>query len=259
MQFYLKTILFALLTLLIFISCEEETPNEPPAQDFPDYYPDGIGSTFKYSVTEKDSVGNILQSGTRNILFSGSYNLNGIDYTTQDDSLDFGSQSSVATYLFRKTETAVFYAVDTSQIALLIPDTLKQYVTLRDEMQLLFYPLTSGSSWSLYRITVQVQPGIEVKILDIVASFVGIEQLAVNLVSQTIVVPSRKVKYTLELFTEIGSPPQRYSAFMWYAENIGLVKYEGNQFVVNIGGGGISFEPSSNILTQELIDYSISE
>ena len=97
MPFYLKTILFALLTLLIFVSCEEETPNEPPAQDFPDYYPDGIGSTFKYSVTEKDSIGNLVQSGTRNILFSGSYNLNGIDYTTQEDSLDFGSQSSVNT------------------------------------------------------------------------------------------------------------------------------------------------------------------
>ena len=244
---------------MLLTGCEEETPNEPPAQDFPDYYPDGIGSIFKYSVTEKDSIGNLVQTGTRNILYSGSYNLNGIDYTTQEDSLDFGSQSSVNTYLFRKTETAVFYAVDTSQISLLIPDTLKQFVTLRDEMQLLFYPLTSGSSWSLYRITAQVQPGIEVKILDIVASFVGIEQLAVNLVSQTIVVPSRKVKYTMELFTEIGSPPQRYSAFMWYAENIGLVKYEGNQFVVNIGGGGISFEPSSNILTQELTNYSISE
>lgn len=255
MNIYLKIIFLSLLALVLLTGCEEETPNEPPAQDFPDYYPDGIGSTFKYSVTEKDSIGNLLQSGTRNIFFSGSYNLNGIDYTAQDDSLDFGSQSSVNTYLFRKTETAVFYAVDTSQISLLIPDTLKQYVNLRDEMQLLFYPLTSGSSWSLYRITAQVQPGIEVKILDIVASFVGIEQLAVNLVSQTIVVPSRKVKYTLELFTEIGSPPQRYSAFMWYAANIGLVKYEGNQFVVNIGGGGITFEPSSNILTQELIEY----
>ena len=253
----LKLFFFTLLSLAILIGCEEETPNEPPAQYFPDYYPDGIGSTFKYSVTEKDSIGNLVQSGTRNILFSGSYNLNGIDYTTQEDSLDFGSQSSVNTYLFRKTETAVFYAVDTSQISLLIPDTLKQYVNLRDEMQLLFYPLTSGSSWSLYRITAQVQPGIEVKILDIVASFVGIEQLAVNLVSQTIVVPSRKVKYTLELFTEIGSPPQRYSAFMWYAQNIGLVKFEGNQFVINIGGGGITFEPSSNILTQELIEYNI--
>jgi len=254
-----KIIFLALLSLVILTGCEEDTPNEPPAQNFPDYYPSGIGSTFKYSITEKDSAGNLLQSGTRNILFSGSYNLNGIDYTTQEDSLDFGSQSSVNTYLFRKTETAVFYAVDTSQISLLIPDTLKQYVNLRDEMQLLFYPLTTGSSWSLYRITAEVQPGIEVKILDIVASFVGIEQLAVNLVSQTIVVPSRKVKYTLELFTEIGSPPQRYSAFMWYAANIGLVKYEGNQFVVNIGGGGISFEPSSNILTQELIEYSISD
>jgi hypothetical protein len=255
LNIYLKIIFLSLLALVLLTGCEEETPNEPPAQDFPDYYPDGIGSTFKYSVTEKDSVGNLVQSGTRNILFSGSYNLKGIDYTTQEDSLDFGSQSSVNTYLFRKTETAVFYAVDTSQISLLIPDTLKQYVNLRDEMQLLFYPLTSGSSWSLYRITAQVQPGIEVKILDIVASFVGIEQLAVNLVSQTIVVPSRKVKYTLELFTEIGSPPQRYSAFLWYAANIGLVKYEGNQFVVNIGGGGITFEPSSNILTQELIEY----
>ena len=46
---------------------------------------------------------------------------------------------------------------------------------------------------------------------------------------------------------------------MWYVKDIGLVKFEGNQFVVSIGGGGITFEPSSNILTQELIDYSISE
>lgn len=259
MNIYLKIIFLSLLALVLLTGCEEETPNEPPAQDFPDYYPDGIGSTFKYSVTEKDSIGNLLQTGTRNILYSGSYNLNGIDYTTQEDSLDFGSQSSVATYLLRKTETAVFYAVDTSQISLLIPDTLKQYVTLRDEMQLLFYPLTSGSSWSLYRITAQVQPGIEVKILDIVASFDGTEYVQLNIDSVNVVMPSRKVKYTLELFTEIGSPPQRYSAFMWYAANIGLVKYEGNQFVVNIGGGGISFEPSSNILTQELTNYSISE
>jgi hypothetical protein len=246
-----------LLSLLILTGCEEDTPNEPPAQDFPNYYPDGIGSTFKYSVTEKDSVGNILQSGTRNILYSGNFLLNGINYTTQFDSLDFGSQSSVATYLFRKTETAVFYAVDTSQIAQLIPDTLKQYVNLRDEMQLLFYPLKSGSSWSLYRITAQVQPGIEIKILDITATFDKSEQLILIWPTGSLSVYTQKVKYTLELYTEIGSPPQRYSAFMWYAENIGLVKYEGNQFVVNIGGGGITFEPSPNILTQELIEYDI--
>ena len=240
---------------MILAGCEEETPNEPPAQDFPDYYPDGIGSTFKYAVTEKDSIGNLLQSGTRNILFSGSYNLNGIDYTTQEDSLDFGTQSSVNTYLFRKTETAVFYAVDTSQISVLIPDTLKQFVTLRDEMQLLFYPLTSGSSWSLYRITAQVQPGIEVKILDIIASFESSESINLNLTTGMVTVTSQKVKYTIELYTEIGSEPQIYTAYMWYVANIGLVKFEGNQFVVNLGGGGIIFEPSSNILTQELIEY----
>jgi len=242
---------------MILTGCEEETPNEPPPSDYPDYYPGGIGSTFKYSIVEKDSAGNLLQSGSRNIFYSGTYNLNGIEYTTQEDSLDFGSQSSVATYLFRKTETAVFYAVDTSQISLLIPDTLKQYVSLRDEMQLLFYPLTSGSSWSLYRITAEVQPGIEIKILDIIARFESVEQIELTIDSVRIVSPARKVSYTMELFTEIGYPPEKYTAYMWYVQNVGLVKFEGNQFVVNIGGGGISFEPSSNILTQELIEYNI--
>ena len=186
MRIFAKIFFIALLSLLILIGCEEETPNEPPPQDYPDYYPGGIGSTFKYSVVEKDSAGNLVQSGSRNILYSGTYLYNGINYTTQDDSLDFGSQSSVATYLFRKTETAVFYVVDTSQIAQLIPDTLKQFVSLRDEMQLLFYPLTTGSSWSLYRITAQVQPGIEVKILDIVATYENSEQINLNLSSGAI-------------------------------------------------------------------------
>jgi hypothetical protein len=246
-----------LFPFLIFLIGCTETTTEPESTTYPDYYPGGIGSTFKYSIVEKDSAGNLIQSGTRNIFYSGTYNLNGIEYTTQEDSLDFGSQSSVATYLFRKTETAVFYAVDTSQIAQLIPDSLKQYVSLRDGMQLLFYPLTSGSSWSLYRITAQVQPGIEIKILDIIAKFESVDQIALTIDSVRIVFPSRKVSYTMELFSEIDSAPERYTAFMWYVQNVGLVRFEGNQFVVNIGGGGISFEPSSNILTQELIEYNI--
>jgi hypothetical protein len=254
----LKIFFLTLLSLLILIGCEEETPNEPPPQDYPDYYPGGIGSTFKYSVIEKDSAGNLVQSGSRNILYSGTYLYNGINYTTQDDSLDFGSQSSVATYLFRKTETAVFYAIDTSQISLLIPDTLKQFVSLRDEMQLLFYPLTTGSSWSLYRITAQVQPGIEVKILDIVATYENSEQINLNLSSGAISVTSQKVKYTIELYSVVGAEPERYTAYMWYVENMGLVKFEGNQFIIDFSGGGITFEPTSNILTQELIEYEIN-
>jgi hypothetical protein len=258
MNTYVKILLIILISILLLSGCKEDTPTDPPEQTYPDYYPTGIGSTYKYAVTEKDSMGNLVQEGTRNILFSGTALYNGINYTTQDDSLDFGSQSSVSTYLVRKSDTGVFYAMDTSQIALLIPDSLKQYVTLRTEMQLLFYPLTTGSAWSLYRITAEVQPGIEVKILDIIASFEGIEQLAVNLSSGTIVVNARKVKYTIQIFTEIGGIPETYTAFMWYYENIGLVKFEGNQFIIDAGGGGISFEPTSDILSQELTEYNIN-
>jgi len=253
----LRTLVFVLLSLTVFISCKSNTPVDAPEQNYPDYYPGGIGTTFKYSVTETDTLGNLVQEGTRNIVYSGTILYNGINYTTQYDSLDFGSQSSVSTFLFRKTETGVFYAVDTTQIALLIPDSLKQYVSLRDEMQLLFYPLTSGSSWSLYRVTAEIQPGIEIKILDIAARFDGTELVELNLDSITVVVPSRKVRYTLELYTEIGSAPETYTAYMWYAANRGLIKYQGNQFFVSIGGGGITFTPSPNILTQELIQYDI--
>lgn len=256
----MKTLLkiFSRLILLSFflIGCTETT-TEPESTIYPNYYPTGIGSTLKYSVSETDSLGNLIQEGTRNILFSGTSAYNGINYTTQDDSLDFGNQSSVATYLVRKSDTGVFYSVDTSQIAQLIPDSLKQYVTLRTEMQLLFYPLSSGSSWSLYRITAEVQAGVQIKILDIVANYVGSEQISLSIDSSTVVFPSRKVSYTVELYTEIGSAPETYTAFMWYVENIGLVKYEGNQFIIDAGGGGITIEPSSNILTQELIHYDI--
>lgn len=252
-----KILTFLPILLLVLFACEEST-TEPEPTVYPDYYPTGIGTTFKYSVTEKDSSGNLIQNGTRDILFSGSSFYNGINYTTQDDSLDFGSQSSVGTYLVRKSETGVFYAVDTSQISLLIPDSLKQYVTLRTEMQLLFYPLTTGSTWSLYRVTAEVQPGIEVKILDIIASFDGTVQITLDLTSGTIVANAKRVKYTLELFTEIGGEAETYTAYMCYVQNIGLVKFEGNQFVIDTGGGGISFEPTTNILTQDLIDYDIN-
>ncbi len=256
-ELILKTFLFAILTLTVFISCDSNTSVDPQETYYPDYYPDDIGSTFKYSITETDTLGNIVQEGTRNILYSGTTMYNGTNYTTQKDSLDFGSQSSVSTYLFRETNTGVFYAVDTSQISLFIPDSLKQYVTLRTEMQLLFYPLTTGSSWSLYRVTAEVQPGTEIKILDIIANFDGTEYIDLNLDSVAVVVPSRRIKYTLELFTEIGSPPETYSAYMWYVASIGLVKYQGNQFIVSGGGGGITFEPSPNIINQDLIQYNI--
>ena len=250
-------ILSRYLIFLFFIIGCTETTTEPESTTYPDYYPTSINSALKYSVIEKDTLGNIIQSGTRNILFYGSTNYNGINYTTQYDSLDFGSQSSVSTYLVRKSETGVFYAVDTSQISLLIPDSLKQYVTLRNEMELLFYPLTSGSSWSLYRISAEVQPNFVIKILDIIARFEGIEQIDLNIDSVRIVFPSRKVSYTVEIFSEIGSAPETYTAYMWYVQNIGLVKFEGNQFLIDTGSGGITIEPSPNILTQELIDYDI--
>jgi hypothetical protein len=210
-------------------------------------------------VTETDSVGSLVQTGSRNILYSGTTSFRGREYVTQEDSLDFGSQSSVNTFLFRKSTAGIFYAVDTAQIGLLIPDTLRQYVTLRDEMQLLFYPLSNGSSWSLYRVTADIQPGISVRILDIIATFESSEQLDLNLNSGIISVNAQKIKYELEVFEDVTSDPLTYTAYMWFVEDIGLVKFEGNQFILDFSGGAINIEVTDNILSQELIEYNIPE
>jgi hypothetical protein len=257
MKNYMKMLLFGITTLVFFFSCDSDSPTNPPNQNFPEYYPGSSGSYYKYSVTEKDTLGNIIQQGSRSIGFTGTATHNGREYTNQPDTLNFDTLSTNNTFLFRKSDTGVFYAIDTSQISQIIPDTLKQYVTLRDEMQLLFYPLTTGSTWSLYRITAEVQPGIEIKIVDIIAEYDGAEQIDLNLTTGTVSVNSQRVKYTLEYYSDANSDPETYTAYMWFAENIGLVKFEGNQVVLSLTGGGINIDISPNIVTQELIEYSI--
>jgi hypothetical protein len=257
LKIYPEIFFITFFSLFIIIGCEEETPNEPPVQNYPDYYPDGIGSYLKYRISEKDTLGGIIQQGNRVVYYTGTSTHNGREYITQADTLLFDTLSSFNTYLFRKSDTGVFYAVDTNQVSQLIPDSLKQYVLLRDEMQLLFYPLTNGSTWSLYRVTADIQPDISIKLLDVVASFEKSERLILIWPTGSLSVYTQKVKYELELYSDIGSPPEIYTAYMWFAENIGLVKFEGNQFILSIAGGGISFEPSSNVLIQEIIAYDI--
>jgi len=253
----LQVFFVVFLAVIFFQSCDSDNPTNPPNQNFSDYYPGSVGSYYKYSVTERDTLGNIVQQGNRNVSYTGTTTYNSRDYITQSDTLVFDTLSSYNTFLFRKSDTGVFYAVDTSQISQLIPDTLRGYVSLRDEMQLLFYPLTAGSSWSMYRINAEVQPGIEVKILDIIAAYDGAEQIDLNLSTGTVSVNSQRVKYTLEYYSDVNSEPETYTAYMWFVENIGLVRFEGNQVVLSLTGGGINIDISSNILTQELVEYNI--
>ena len=92
-------ILFLFLqAVIVFTGCNDNTTTEPPEQNYPELLSRReLVQLMKYSVTEKDSLGNLVQEGTRNILFSGTAMYNGINYTTQDDSLDFGSQSDFST------------------------------------------------------------------------------------------------------------------------------------------------------------------
>ena len=48
-RFVRKIFFIAIMGLVI--SCSSDNSTNPTEQNFPDYYPGGIGSIFKYSVT----------------------------------------------------------------------------------------------------------------------------------------------------------------------------------------------------------------
>ena len=68
----------------------------------------------------------------------------------------------------------------------------------------------------------------------------------------------KKLSMILEFRLEPEEPSQKFTAFCWVANNIGIIKIVGNAIVVNtILNGEVSLNDSSNTVTHDLIDYNI--
>jgi hypothetical protein len=245
-----------LASIFIFNFCTSDNSTAPPNQNFKNYYPGGKGTTYKFNVEQQESSGNLSVS-TRSVNYGNEIEIGAVKYREQKDSIDDGSTVTENFSYFRKTETGVFYFIDTTGFLSLVPDSIINLISVQDEMRLLLNPLAIGSFWPVFRVTVNLQPGVSYSPIDINGYYVSQEDLTLNLETGTIIATTQKVKYDLDFTTDLNQAAQRFSAYAWFAEEIGIVKMDGSSVLINILlTGGLSFGDTTTI-KQDLLYYDI--
>jgi hypothetical protein len=249
--------IFVCAILFTFNFCTSDNSTNPSEQDLKNYYPGLEGTSYKYEFKQEDPNG-VIVTGTRSVNYGDEIYIDTVKYREQKDSLDDGNSITENISYFRKTPTGIFYFIDISDFLNLFPDSIKNLISTQDEMRLLLNPLASGSIWPVLRITVSLQPGVNFSPMDINGYFIAQEDLTLNLENGTVEVSAQKVKYDLDIVTDLNQTAQRFSAYAWFAEEIGMVKMKGNIVITNILlTGEINFTDTATTVTQDLIDYDI--
>ena len=258
MKFLIKFIYLLLAGLFLTYSCSEENSTNPPGdENLPVYFPGSEGTFYKYEIIESDSNG-IISTGIRNVVYLEDTLINRTRYKLQVDSVQTNLQTSVSASYFRTTATGVFYYVDTTGFTIILPDTLQSSAEIQDEMRAYLFPLSAGTFWPVYRISVELNEFIIFNVIDITGKFISDETLILNLVDQTQTVNTKKVEIEFKFQTGEADSVISYSAYTWLAEDIGIVKMEGSAIVLNIiSGGGLDLSDINKTTTQNLIDYDV--
>lgn len=257
MQLTFKYIFIVVIIVFIHNACTSNEPTSPLEEQTSDYFPNSDSTTYLFSITESDSTG-ILRTGSRKVLYYGDTLINGPSYKFQKDSTNIGSDITERIINFRKSEIGVFYFVDTSGFAAALPDSLRNRMTITPEMQTLLLLLDEGSFWQVFKLTISLQPGITYAPYRITANFIKEEMVLLHLVNGDVNVTAQKIKYDLEYRFSPEEPAQKFTAFMWVADKIGIIKLDGKAIVINtLLSGEVNLADSSKTITQNLIDYTI--
>jgi len=258
MKSLIKLVSFFLAGIFIVYSCSEENSTNPPDdENLPIYFPDTEGTNYKYEITESDSNG-VSSTGFRAVVYLEDTLINGTRYKIQVDSTQSNLQLSVTSSYFRTTETGVFYYVDTTGFTNILPDSLQSSVEIQEEMRAYLFPLSEGTLWPVYRISVELNDLITVNLVDITGKFVADEKLTLDISGETKSVNTKKVEIDFKLRTSLTDSAITLNANTWLADNIGIVKMEGSSIILNlITGGGLDFSDIGKTTTQNLIDYDV--
>jgi hypothetical protein len=252
---YWKIVLVSAILILSLSYCSDDAVNSP-ADDTPpqNFFPSNIGTNYTYEVVN-DSAGEV-QSGSRYSIYTGDTTVSNVEYTIQSEELTVDTLTIKATSFFRISSTGVFYFADTTGFYELVPDSLAALLNTPLESQALLFPLTEGSFWQVYRITISDQQ-VNFDALRVTGTFSGMEALTLQLLSGDINVEATRVKYTFTLQQNPQQPPQNFIAYAWFADDIGIVKLEGKALLINLLAGGVDFSDTTTTTTHNLVDFEI--
>ncbi|MGE5682486.1 MAG: hypothetical protein ACM34K_16580 [Bacillota bacterium] len=246
---------------LFFQACKKDDSNPASNQqqtiDAQRYYPGNVGSRFSYT----NSPGN----GIRNLTFTGTKSIGGVSYISQNSISYVGLDSLNATTYFRRTPDAVYFYIDTTGLMKFFPDSLKSLLTFNIDKEIIAFSsnLDKTKPWSAYKMDVKIANLANVNIIDLTANYLGDENMTLNLTSGQVTKAAKKIRYDFKLsvpnLSNLSSPTTRtFSANAWFAEDVGIVRLEGDASVLGaLGGGNINLGDTTKVITQTITAYDI--
>ena len=258
MNVLFKLLSFFLAGLIFVYSCTDENSTNPPDEEnLPVYFPNSEGTFYKYEIIQTDTNG-LISTGIRNVVYLEDTLINSTRYKLQIDSTQTNLQSSVSSSYFRTTETGVFYFVDTTGFTNTLPDSLQSSVELQDELRAYLFPLSEGTFWTVYRISIEVNEFLSFNLVNITGKYISDETLILDISDGTQTINTKKVEIVFKLQTGAADSVITFNANTWLTEDIGIVKMEGSAVVLSLfSGGGLNLSDTSIIVTQNLIDYDV--
>jgi hypothetical protein len=248
-----------ILGLVVISSCKKTSTTEPlPGNTGSGYFPNSDGNYYKYEISRPDSIG-AYKVGTRETHYSGTRIKNSINYQVQIDSITIGGQSVVDFAYFRKTNTGVFYFADTTGLYEFIPDTLRQYISVDQELRTFLFPFENTVSWDVFKMTLNYHGIIMFDPVSVKAIFIGMDSLTLHLNSSNMNVQAAKIQYTLKLqLNPFSQATSNYSAYIWAVNGIGIVKWSGNAAILDpFTGYGINLGDTTSTVTGDIVDYNV--
>lgn len=248
--------IFTILILAVVLNaCKNNSTNPPPLNNN-NNFPNGDGSTYKFSVEKTDSNG-IQTTGTRNTDYAGTQVKDNTTYQVQIDSFNLSGVSEISLSYFRKANDGVFYFLDTTGLASIVPDSLKNYLSIDTELRELLFPLNANSTWPVFKLSLHYTIFV-LSIIDVTAAYDGTESLTLHLTSGDVTEDAVRIKYTLSLTIPNSTNTNTYSAYAWFVDGIGIVKWQGSGVILNaFAGSGVNLTDTTSVITQSLISYNL--
>ena len=274
---YFKLSICVLLILLISSSCDksENVPTEPVRSDqiASAYYPGGVNSTFIYRQDTLSTLQSTFDSvGTRNSVFSNYAVTGGSENITQDNTINISGSTINSTLNFRRTDAGIYFLIDTVNIISLLnmlPDSLKDLIEINidSEINVFSTPFYTGKNYSAFKATAGSRNlPVDLTLVEVKVNFEGEEEIFVEALSKNIF--SQKIKYeiilkipntlTTNILDFLSAPPTIYNAFGWFVKDVGLVKLEGNSFLINaLNSGSFQLGDTTGAAREVLTDFDL--
>ncbi|MBE2280907.1 MAG: hypothetical protein IAE91_10980 [Ignavibacteriaceae bacterium] len=214
------------IILLLLAGCKNPVEPEPVPINI-DFYPLNSNMISVYNYDTLDVTGTAFRAGDKFVTYTEGTVILNTPYFAQKDSLIQSRDTQISTSFVRKTNAGVYYYVDTTGSALIIPDSLRNLVLVDVETIALSQPLFDLKYWSVYKILIA-----NFSILSVNAGFQGVDTLDLTVNSVPVREAAAKIEYGLTiLIPDFGSGETRVdlSGRVWYSAKYGVVKKEGNK------------------------------